>query len=43
MALVFIRQAHVHLSGAQPSLELASLGRRTAEAEEALVEIMESA
>ena len=41
VALVFIRQAHVHLSGAMPSLELASLGRRTAEAEEALVEIME--
>jgi len=43
VALVFIRQAHVHLSGALPSLELASLGRRTAEAEEALVGIMESA
>ena len=43
VALVFIRQAHVHLSGAMPSLELASLGRRTAEAEEALVEIMEAA
>lgn len=43
VALVFIRQAHVHLSGAMPSLELASLGRRTAEAEEALVEIMEEA
>jgi len=41
VALVFIRQAHVHLSGAMPSLELASLGRRTAEAEEALVEILE--
>ncbi|MBW2316877.1 MAG: phosphotransferase family protein, partial [Deltaproteobacteria bacterium] len=43
VALVFIRQAYVHLSGAMPSLELASLGRRTAEAEEALVEIMEEA
>lgn len=42
VALVFIRQAHVHLSGAMPSLELAALGRRTAEAEEALVEIMET-
>ncbi len=42
VALVFIRQAHVHLSGAMPSLELASLGRRTAEAEEALVELMET-
>jgi aminoglycoside phosphotransferase (APT) family kinase protein len=41
VALVFVRQCHVHLSGAMPSLELASLGRRTAEAEEALVEIME--
>jgi aminoglycoside phosphotransferase (APT) family kinase protein len=43
VALVFIRQAHVHLSGAMPSLELASLGRRIAEAEEALVEILEEA
>jgi len=43
VAVVFIRQAHVHLSGAMPSLELASLGRRTAEAEEALVEILEEA
>jgi len=42
VALVFIRQAHVHLSGAMPSLELASLGRRTAEAEQALVEILEA-
>jgi len=43
VAVVFIRQAHVHLSGTLPSLELASLGRRTAEAEEALVEILEGA
>jgi len=43
VALVFIRQCQVHLSGAHRSLELASLGRRTAEAEEALVEIMEDA
>jgi aminoglycoside phosphotransferase (APT) family kinase protein len=42
VALVFIRQAHVHLSGALLSLELASLGRRVAEAEEALVSIMEA-
>jgi aminoglycoside phosphotransferase (APT) family kinase protein len=42
VAVVFIQQAHVHLSGALPSLELASLGRRIAEAEDALVEIMET-
>jgi hypothetical protein len=41
VALVFVRQAWVHLSGRLESLELASLGRRTAEAEEALLEIME--
>jgi len=42
VALVFVRQASVHLSGAHPSLDLASLGRRTAEAEQALLEIMEA-
>lgn len=41
VALVFIQQSWVYLSGKLPSLELASLGRRTAEAEEELVRLME--
>mgnify|MGYP005848544031 CR=1 FL=1 len=41
VAYVFIRQAWVHLSGRAPSLELASLGRRTAEAEAELLRLME--
>lgn len=41
VALVFIQQAWVYLSGRVPSLELASLGRRTAEAEQELVRLME--
>jgi aminoglycoside phosphotransferase (APT) family kinase protein len=41
VALVFIQQSWVYLSGRVPSLELAALGRRTAEAEEELVRLME--
>jgi aminoglycoside phosphotransferase (APT) family kinase protein len=41
VALVFIQQSWVFLSGRLASLELASLGRRTAEAEEELLRIME--
>jgi len=41
VALVFIRQAWVYLSGRLPSLELASLGRRTVEAEDELLRLME--
>lgn len=41
VALVFIQQSWVYRSGRLPSLELASLGRRTAEAEEELVRLME--
>ncbi|HEX2484070.1 MAG TPA: phosphotransferase family protein [Myxococcota bacterium] len=41
VALVFIQQSWVYLSGRVPSLELASLGRRTAEAEEELIRLME--
>ncbi len=41
VALVFIQQAHTFLSGRVPSLELASLGRRTAEAEAELLHLME--
>ena len=40
LALVFIMQCRAWLDGA-PSLELASLGRRTAEAEQELLELME--
>jgi aminoglycoside phosphotransferase (APT) family kinase protein len=40
LALVFITQARAFLDGA-PSVELASLGRRTAEAEEELLTLME--
>lgn len=42
VAFVFIQQSHVFLSGKHPSLELASLGRRTAEAEAELVRILEA-
>jgi aminoglycoside phosphotransferase (APT) family kinase protein len=41
VAAVFIQQSWVFLSGKLPSLELASLGRRIAEAEEELVRLME--
>jgi aminoglycoside phosphotransferase (APT) family kinase protein len=41
VALVFIQQSWVYLTGRVPSLELAALGRRTAEAEEELVRLME--
>lgn len=41
VALVFIQQSWVFLTGKLASLELASLGRRTAEAEEELVRLME--
>jgi aminoglycoside phosphotransferase (APT) family kinase protein len=41
VSLVFIQQSWVYLTGRVPSLELASLGRRTAEAEEELVRLME--
>lgn len=41
VALVFIQQASVFLSGKLPSVELASLGRRTAEAEEELLRLMD--
>ena len=40
LALVFITQARVFLDGV-PSVELASLGRRIAEAEEELLHLME--
>jgi aminoglycoside phosphotransferase (APT) family kinase protein len=43
VAAVFVQQSWVFLSGKLPSLELASLGRRTAEAEEELVRLMEEA
>jgi aminoglycoside phosphotransferase (APT) family kinase protein len=42
VALVFIQQSWVYRTGAVPSLELASLGRRTAEAEQELVRLMEA-
>jgi aminoglycoside phosphotransferase (APT) family kinase protein len=42
LALVFISQCRTWIDGV-PSLELASLGRRTAEAEQELLELMESA
>ena len=41
VALVFVRQSWVYLAGHYRSLELASLGRRIAEAEEELVRLME--
>jgi aminoglycoside phosphotransferase (APT) family kinase protein len=41
VALVFIQQAWVYLSGRYPSLELAAIGRRTAEAEDELLRLME--
>ena len=36
-----VAQAHRHLSGVAPNLELASLGRRTAEMELELIELLE--
>jgi aminoglycoside phosphotransferase (APT) family kinase protein len=41
VALVFIQQAWVYLSGRYRSLELAAIGRRTAEAEDELLRLME--
>ncbi|MCG8587885.1 MAG: phosphotransferase family protein [Proteobacteria bacterium] len=41
LALVFITQARAYLDGAHPTVELASLGRRTAEAEDELLRLME--
>ncbi len=41
VALVFIQQSWVYRTGRVRSLELASLGRRIAEAEDALLELME--
>jgi aminoglycoside phosphotransferase (APT) family kinase protein len=41
VAVVFLRQCQVHLSGRLRSLELAAIGRRTAEAEEELVRLMQ--
>jgi aminoglycoside phosphotransferase (APT) family kinase protein len=41
VALVFIQQSWVYRTGRVDSLELAALGRRTAEAEEALLELMQ--
>lgn len=41
LALVFITQARAYLDGAHRTVELASLGRRTAEAEEELLRLME--
>jgi aminoglycoside phosphotransferase (APT) family kinase protein len=43
VALVFIQQASVHLDGRLRSVELAALGRRTVEAEQELVRLMEEA
>jgi len=43
LALVFITQARAYLDGAHRTVELASLGRRTAEAEEELLDLMEGA
>jgi len=40
LALVFITQARAYLDGAHPSVELASLGRRTAEGERELLELI---
>ena len=41
VALVWIQQSWVYRSGRVPSLELAALGRRTAEEEQALLDLME--
>jgi aminoglycoside phosphotransferase (APT) family kinase protein len=43
LALVFIQQSSVYLTGKVQSLELASLGRRIAEAEAELIQLMEEA
>jgi len=40
LALVFITQARAYLDGAHKTVELASLGRRTAEAEQELLELI---
>jgi aminoglycoside phosphotransferase (APT) family kinase protein len=40
VALVFLMQSRVHLDGRMRSVELASLGRRTVEAEDALLRIL---
>lgn len=40
LALVFITQARAFLDGAHPTVELASLGRRTVEAEDELLRLM---
>lgn len=41
LALVFITQARAYLDGAHATVELASLGRRTAEGEQELLRLME--
>jgi aminoglycoside phosphotransferase (APT) family kinase protein len=41
LALVFISQARAFLDGAHATVELASLGRRTAEAEDELLQLMD--
>jgi len=41
LAVVFITQARAYLDGAHPTVELASLGRRTAEPEAELLRFME--
>jgi len=41
LALVFITQARAYLDGSHPTVELASLGRRTAEPEAELLRLME--
>ncbi len=43
LALVFITQARAYLDGAHATVELASLGRRIAEAEQELLRLMEGA
>jgi aminoglycoside phosphotransferase (APT) family kinase protein len=43
LALVFISQARAYLDGAHATVELASLGRRTAEAEEELLALIDGA
>jgi aminoglycoside phosphotransferase (APT) family kinase protein len=40
-AIICIAQARTHLSGAVPSVELASLGRRTAEVEADLLAVID--
>ncbi|MCZ6463621.1 MAG: phosphotransferase family protein [Proteobacteria bacterium] len=43
LALVFLSQARAYLDGAHATVELASLGRRTAEAEDELLRLMSEA